>query len=249
MSTYQGVNTPISPLESKPDNKWRFFWRMNKTPKETKFPGQNCENVVPPEFPEWTSTMNMWGSRMMDAQYGIAEMLAVGFGFPPDTITKLMKDGPHLLAPTGSDLRKYGKLDTILAAFHSDLNYITIHGKSRFPGLSVWTRKGEKKTVKVPDGCFLIQAGQQLEYLTGGYVLAGFHEVVVTEATLAAIERRKAAGHSLWRVSSTLFAHLSSDETLEPLYHFKTAETEKKFPPILVGDQVRTQLELIKLKK
>lgn len=45
----------------------------------------------------------------------------------------------------------------VLAAFHSDLNYITIHGKSRFPGLFVWLRDGSKVAVKIPDGCLLIQ--------------------------------------------------------------------------------------------
>ena len=31
---------------------------------------------------------------------------------------------PHLLAPTASDLRKWGKLNTILAGFHTDLNFL-----------------------------------------------------------------------------------------------------------------------------
>jgi len=31
---------------------------------------------------------------------------------------------PHLLAPTASDLNKYGKMDTILAGFHTDLNFL-----------------------------------------------------------------------------------------------------------------------------
>ena len=248
MAGYSANNTPVSPLEPQPDNKWRYFWRMNKTPEHTKYPGLNLENIVPPEFPEWSATMNSWGHRLLDAQYAVAEMLAIGFGFPADTITQLMKDGPHLLAPTGSNLGKYDQLDSILAGFHSDLNYITIHGKSRFPGLSVWTRAGDKKTVKVPDGCFLIQAGKQLEYLTAGYVLAGYHEVTVTEATLAAVEKRRKEGKSLWRVSSTLFAHLSSDEILQPLYHFKTPEAEAKFPPVEAGAQVQRELELIKLK-
>jgi hypothetical protein len=31
--------------------------------------------------------------------------------------------------------------------------------------------------VTVPDGCLLVQAGKQIEHLTGGHVMAGFHEV------------------------------------------------------------------------
>lgn len=36
------------------------------------------------------------------------------------------KSSPHLLAPTASDLVKYGKRDTILAGFHSDLNFLFV---------------------------------------------------------------------------------------------------------------------------
>ena len=50
-------------------------------------------------------------------------------------------------------------------------------GKSNFPGLSVWARDGTKMAVTVPDGCLLVQAGKQIEHLTGGHVMAGFHEV------------------------------------------------------------------------
>ena len=63
------------------------------------------------------------------------------------------------------------------AGYHYDLNFLTIHGKSRFPGLFVWLRDGRRIPVKIPPGCLLLQAGKQLEWLTGGYVKAGMHEV------------------------------------------------------------------------
>lgn len=50
--------------------------------------------------------------------------------------------------------------------------------------------------VRVPKDCLLLQAGKQFEWLTGGHVMAGFHEVVVAEDTLAAVERRKCASLS-----------------------------------------------------
>ncbi len=53
----------------------------------------------------------------------------------------------------------------------------TLHGKSRFPGLYVWLRDGRRVAVRVPDGCLFLQAGRQLEWLTGGAVVAGMHEV------------------------------------------------------------------------
>ena len=94
---------------------------------------------------------------------------------------------PHLLAPTASDLKKYGKKDTILAGFHTDLNFLTIHGRSRYPGLNIWARNtGKRIPVRMPPGNYLlVQAGKQLEHITGGLVKAGYHEVVVNDDTLA----------------------------------------------------------------
>jgi len=135
--------------------------------------------------------MDGWATSMINSVSTVAEMLAVGFGWKKDTFTTLMKNGPHLLAPTGSDLNKYGEVGKVMAGYHYDLNFITIHGKSRFPGLFVWLKDGTKILVKVPDGHLLLQAGKQLEWLTGGDILAGFHEVVVSKETLVAVEKAK----------------------------------------------------------
>jgi hypothetical protein len=59
----------------------------------------------------------------------LTEMVAVGLGLPRSTFRQAGKYGPHLLAPTASDLVKYGQKDTILAGFHTDLNFLTIHGR------------------------------------------------------------------------------------------------------------------------
>ena len=66
-------------------------------------------------------------------------MTALGMGLPKDSFTKRMEGGAHLLAPTGSDLLK-NEVGTIFAGFHYDIAFLTIHGKSRFPGLQGWTR-------------------------------------------------------------------------------------------------------------
>ncbi len=106
-------------------------------------------------FPQ--DVMDMWGHKMLNALFTIAEMAAEGFHLPPDTFTSRMENGPHLLAPTASDFNKYGNAGIVLAGFHSDLNFLTIHGKSRYPGLSIWTREGKRMGVAVPDGCLLVQ--------------------------------------------------------------------------------------------
>jgi len=238
---------PITECPPDLDNKLRFFWRMGEKPPKTDFKQLNADPVIPKTFPLWTEVMNNWGSLLLQAVGTVAEMAAEGFGVPTDTFTKLMKFGPHLLAPTGSDFNRFGKLGTVLASYHYDLNFLTIHGKSRFPGLFVWTREGKKMAVKVPTGCLLLQAGKQFEWLTGGHVLAGFHEVVVTEKTQEAMEAARKAHKSLWRVSSTLFSHIASDNTLEPLGKFHSEEAVHKYPPTKAGTQVQQELDAIKL--
>jgi len=229
------------------DPKWRYFWRIGERPKSTQYPELNAAPVIPKNFPEWSSSMDRWGYQMMASVHTVAEMLAVGLDLPLDTFTKILEKGPHLLAPTGSDLGRFSQTDTVFAGFHYDLNFLTIHGKSRFPGLYIWLRDGSRKLVRVPDGCLLLQAGKQLEWLTGGSITAGFHEVVVTPETQVAIERAKAEGRSLWRVSSTLFAHVASDNELKPLKPFASPEAQEKYPSLLAGTQVAEELALIKL--
>lgn len=251
MEKFPVKDKPLTKCPPDADPKWRFFWRMGEQPPQTEFKALNAPQVVPKGFPEWEKVMNTWGGLILGAVHTVAEMAAVGFGMPVDAFSKLMKFGPHLLAPTGGDLAhaEYGKLGGVYANFHYDLNFMTIHGKSRFPGLFIWTREGVKMPVKMPEGCLLIQAGKQFEWLTGGHVLAGFHEVVVSQATLDAVAKAKAEKRSCWRVSSTLFSHIASDAVLQPLGKFATPEAVAKYPPIKTGNQVQEELNLIKLGK
>lgn len=243
------------PPESQPhdfrqkDPKWRFFHAFGPRPEhhETKFPLVNPSPVVPQQFTEWPETVDSWGCMMHSAVETVAEMLAVGFGLPKDTFTRLCAKGPHLVAPTAANLKKHGQLGKTLAGYHQDLNFITIHGKSRFPGLYIWLKGGKKMLVRIPDGCLLLQAGMQLAYVTGNTIPAGFHEVVVTEETLEAMQRAEKAQQPSWRISSTFFYHMASDELLRPLAHFETSESADNFPPIYVGDFVQRELQFINL--
>jgi len=169
----------------------------------------------------------------------------------------LCRHSPHILAPTASDLQKYGAKDTILAGFHTDLNFLTIHGRSRYPGLHIWARNtGKRIAVSIPAGNYLlVQAGKQLEHLTGGLVKAGYHEVVVNERTLDVMARRRRdqPDRPLIRISSTFFWHLSSDFDLAPIPELaeqarnvraeqfnlgKDEGEEVVYPPMKVGHQV-----------
>jgi isopenicillin N synthase-like dioxygenase len=182
-------------------------------------------------------------------------MAAIGMGLSEDTFTSRMTGGPHLLAPTGSDLQKYD-VGTTFAGFHYDLNFLTIHGKSRYPGLFVWLRNMKKVAVKIPPGCLFLQAGAMFEHITGGYVLSGYHEVIYTEATKAAVEKTKqeiAEGKNkvLWRVSSTLFSHIRYDVDLSPIPEmtgfYDEAEARIKYRKMTAHEKLMEELQAINL--
>jgi len=249
-SRIAGLNSTERPLTECPpekDFKSRFFWRIGPPPEDDKHRDLNMPPVVPNAFPQWADTMNGWGEKILGTVKSVSEMAALGFGLSRDTFTSKMHCAPHLLAPTGSNLKEHGQLGRVFAGYHFDLNFLTIHGKSRFSGLYVWTRDGRKMLVKVPDGCLLLQAGKQFEWLTGGHVLAGYHEVVVNEQTLLAKEKAEAEGRSLWRISSTLFGHIASKESLKPVAHFAQLESAKNYPDITAGEQVLEELKAIQL--
>ena len=73
-------------------------------------------------------------------------------------------------------------------------------------------------------------------------------QVVCTDATRAAVERARAQGRPLWRVSSTVFAHVASDEVLAPLGAFADRPAAGAYPPTPAGLQVQRELEAIQLK-
>ena len=86
-----------------------------------------------------------------------------------------------------------------------------------------------------------------MEYVTGGHVMAGYHEVVVDDAAMSAAVRARAEGRSLWRISSTMFGTVRSDAVLEPfpLFAAEPAAKAGKYPPIKAGQQVLNELMAI----
>ncbi|EPT04041.1 hypothetical protein FOMPIDRAFT_1022142 [Fomitopsis schrenkii] len=263
---------PLDITAHSPDPKCRFFWKMSeKPPYETAYPALNAPNVVPQADSireRWSPVMEKWGTSMKNAVEDLGEMVCIGLGVPQKTFRDAGRYGPHLLAPTASDLVKYGQQDTILAGFHTDLNFLTIHGRSRYPGLNIWARNtGKRIPVRFPPTgrYLLVQAGKQIEHLSGGLIKAGYHEVVVNEATLQVVQHRKTAfpERPLIRISSTFFWHMSSDYDLAPIPSLAArakalrADTinlgkvdldeEAIYEPMKVGQQVQNELRHIAL--
>ena len=61
----------------------------------------------PQAFPEWGDVMDTWGAKLLAAAHTVAAMLARGLDLPHDAFVSRMHLGPHLLAPTASDLGQH----------------------------------------------------------------------------------------------------------------------------------------------
>ena len=114
INSFKDGHKPTTKLDPDYDAKWRFFWRMGELTDKEKT--QNVRHE-PEGFPQWKATMDKWGIHMLNGCFTVSEMFALGAGLPKDTFTKMMERGPHLLAPTGSDLERYNP-GTVFAGFH-----------------------------------------------------------------------------------------------------------------------------------
>ena len=242
LRSYPAGHEAVQPIAR--DLKWRFYWRYGERDPTSRYAEIDLSPVVPASFPDWSNNMNRWGKKMRDALDSIAGILARGLDLPESTFIDRMKFAPHLLAPTGSNLKAHA-VGAVLAGFHYDLNLFTIHGSPNFGGLRAWRPDGSRIEIDaLPPGVLLVQPGKQFEYFTGGHIAASMHEVVVTGSAKAKAET-EAARNNGWRVSSTFFAYANWDGSLTPLGHYATMEALAKYPPMPVGQQVGNELSEI----
>lgn len=246
IDTLPEKHKPKTPKESILDPKWRYLWRIGEKDPNEKESKIDPPRVAPKDFPEFASISDNWGNLMLNSVFTVSSMLELGLGLKKGSFTDRLNYGVHVLGPTGSNLDKYKK-GTVFAGLHYDISFLTIHGKSKFPGLFVWLRNGEKMSVKIPDGCLLLQAGREIEYFTAGFIKAGMHEVVYTEETEKSVEIARKKGESLWRVSSTLFSHVKGSCMLEPLETFKERNEAGNYKKITAEEHTIEELSYIKL--
>lgn len=232
---------PLTPQPPPKDSKWRYMYKIGERKDSEEFA---MPLVVPEDVPQFKSLADEWSNSMLQTVFSVVEMLAIGLDMERDAFLKIMKRGAHILGPTGSDMRKFD-VDTVFAGFHYDFCFMTIHGKSNYPGLYIWLKDGSKLPVVLDDGYLLIQSGLELEMYTGGLIKAGLHEVMLTQkAKEMYIEREKQGiKNGNWRVSSTVFSHVEHDEVIQPLPPFDTPEALEKYPPMTGLELMKRELE------
>jgi len=231
------------------DPKERFFipHRQEEPHLASMFPYQSQQPVTPEAFLDvWDDVTHKWGQSMLKTIMGVAEIAALGAGEDSHLFSSLLVYGQHLIAPTGSDLDLWGENDGLMLAYeHDDLNFLTGHGRATCQGLYILTQQGKWVLVRVPPGYVLIQAGQQMEIVTGGAVKAGIHCVMTVPQMREYVEARREEGRIPWRTTTTFFATAYADIRLEPLGKFRSEDALAHYPPIYAGKQVEREIALI----
>ena len=233
------------------DDKERVMFGIGWRPAHTRFPGLTPPTRIMVGHEEWCRTMNKWGKNMLSDTDMLLGALATHYNLPAKAFST--KGGAHYVAPTGTRLSKF-YVGKVVVRLHPDMGLLTGHEKSMAyfsksgriapcGGLIVWTKDGRKVRVVVPEGCRLFQAGMQLEYVTGGRIKAGMHQVVVPPEAQVLIDEANTNGEDVWRITATLFPHYLGDKKIKVLKPFRVKG--KKYPTILAGELDETTLKHI----
>lgn len=204
------------------DPKWRWMQFVGTPPTwETAYPQLNpwgLERVVPQGFENrWHTVMDNHAALVLDVAHRLAALIALGYGLSADTLTKHMQGGANVLGVTCSHFDETSVPGTVQAGWHYDFNTLTVHPPASGNGLLAWNRDWERFEVDVPSGCFLVQAGKELEWYTGGRIRAGFHEVLTPQNVQDVVARARAEGKPrAMRVAAPCFVHIQTDTDMWP---------------------------------
>ena len=93
-------NKAHQPIDKDP--KCRFMWSIGSRPLHSAYTDLNASPVVPELFKhEWPTTMDTVGKSLLSAIHILTKLIEQGLSLPTGQLSSLLKDGAHLLAPTG----------------------------------------------------------------------------------------------------------------------------------------------------
>ena len=94
----------------------------------------------------------------------------------------------------------------------------------------------------IPEKHLLVQGGKQLEWLTGGYLKAGFHEVIHDKKVEEQVKENLKAGRTNWRVACAMFSYVQGNLRLKPFPQFSKPGVDKLYPSISADEYLVQEL-------
>lgn len=218
---------------AQPDAKECFFMRTELPaghPIKSRFPLSYPDNVWPDEVPDLKPAMTELFFKLYDCGLQVLTLINDYLGFPAGHLPEMVRDSPTSMRaihypPLTAD--QVGKVQW--ACKHTDINMLTVLPISTRSGL--WVRRLDG--IWIPgapsENSVIVQAGDMLQWHTGGAMKSAVHEVRPPSEPIAE-----------GRLSAALFMHPRSDVVLNP-------NGGARFPPKIAGDFLEQRLRIIGL--
>ncbi|MCW8139746.1 MAG: isopenicillin N synthase family oxygenase [Planctomycetota bacterium] len=194
-------------------------------------------NVWPDEAPALRAVAPALFRRLEGVAAQVLEAAATYLGEPPRRFADLIDGGDSLLriihyppVPADADPQ------SVRAAAHEDINFITLLAGATDDGLEVLTNDRGWQAVPAAPGQLVVNVGDMLQHLTNGALRSTTHRVVNPGDSRAR------------RFSMPFFVHPRSDVDLTPLPSCVARQGGARFGPLDAGTFLRARLEEIGLR-
>ncbi len=213
------------------DDKWKLYkpergGQRGYVPGETA-KGSNEKDLK--EFFHWGRKNNIWPeaggleSAMCDLlaeleayEKPFLEAIAEAMGQPADFLWKMTKEGESLARALHYFPAEKGKE---VGKKHTDIDIIAIIPRATCEGLQVQLPGSEEWIdARVPEGAFIINAGDMLEAMTNGYYMSAVHRIL-------------SPGEDKHRYSMVHFVHPRDEDQVGPLQQYITLASDRQHHP------------------
>ena len=196
-----------------------------------------AENVWPKEVSDFRSKIRSLYRSLDSCGDQLLAALAFYLDVGPETFSEMTRDGDTVLR-----LLHYPALEdntllpgAVRAAAHEDINLLTLLISSTSSGLELKLRDGTWLAVNPEPGEIVVDSGDMMSRITGGYIPATTHRVTNPE------------DHQSDRYSLPFFVHPRPDAMLRVIPHFNRTRGNQAHEDILAGDFLRQRLTALGL--
>ena len=195
------------------------------------------ENVWPMELPELRDRSLAVYDALDACAARLLEALAIAYKLEVSAFASMLVRGNSILrALHYPPVETSAPCGALRAAPHEDINLITLLCESTDAGLEIFTASDGWISVESVPGQIVVNAGDMLEWVTGGVISATTHRVV--QPTEVAARDRYAM---------PFFAHPPPGCELRVLAPFDTPERCAAYPPTTAGAYLQERLRAIGL--
>ena len=195
-------------------------YRNEDLKKDPNFIAKNYpKNIDIPDFPELGPSTEKVALTLEKTGECVLDALSLSLGLEEkDSLKNFTKYGDYYMQNLCTFNIHKKPVGHVMHKLHFDRDLITVHTRSNYPCLVVYTTEDEARRIiaKPPPGALLVQAGLQLEWLSGGYFASGLHEVIVTEEAKEKATENVANGGDGHRITQTLFIRAENNIIVGP---------------------------------